>query len=512
MQLGAAHEVEAFSLSQIKWGAVISYAAVGFNAVAGLLYTPWMVSCIGADDYALYTLAISVVNFFLLDFGLGNAATRFLSKFYAEGNRQKANQLLGLLYKLYLAIAAAIFVVLLAIYLSIDVIYANLGADQLEVFKGLYVVVALYSVISFPCMVFNGVLTSNERFVALNMCNFLQKVCAVVLIVVALLFGAGVYALVLANAATSLFFAAVKYVFIRKETDARAQLVFWDKGLLGEVAGFSGWATVVAVSSRFIFAVMPTILAVVSQSWEIALFGLASSLEGYVYTVASALGNMFAPRVSRIFYERGNSESLQDLMAKVGKIQLCIIGFIFVVFLTQGQLFVDCWMGSDYAALYYCVLLLIAPSVIELPQMVGVTAIEISGHVKWRAWTYVATAAANVVLSFALGPTYGALGCCASVCVAYLVRAALMNVAYVKKLDVKLGVFCRTVYAKWLPTAVIAVAFGGALSSFHLGSGWLELMMKVALLFLVYGFIAARLTLDEADKAMVLGRFGKKSR
>lgn len=51
-------------MNEIKKGALVSYVAVAFNAIAGLLYTPWMISCIGSNDYGLYTLALSVINFF----------------------------------------------------------------------------------------------------------------------------------------------------------------------------------------------------------------------------------------------------------------------------------------------------------------------------------------------------------------------------------------------------------------------------------------------------------------
>lgn len=57
--------------SQYKTGAILSYSSVVFNTVAGLIYTPWMISCIGADDYGLYTLALSVVNFFYWILGSG---------------------------------------------------------------------------------------------------------------------------------------------------------------------------------------------------------------------------------------------------------------------------------------------------------------------------------------------------------------------------------------------------------------------------------------------------------
>ena len=55
------------SSKQIKWGAVISYAALAINIAATLFYMPWMVSVIGKANYAMYTLANSFVNIFVMD-------------------------------------------------------------------------------------------------------------------------------------------------------------------------------------------------------------------------------------------------------------------------------------------------------------------------------------------------------------------------------------------------------------------------------------------------------------
>ena len=103
--------------SQYKTGAILSYSSVVFNTVAGLIYTPWMISCIGADDYGLYTLALSVVNFFLLDFGLGDSVSRFLSKYYAEENYSAVAEFLGVVYKTYLAITLLIAAALAFVFL-----------------------------------------------------------------------------------------------------------------------------------------------------------------------------------------------------------------------------------------------------------------------------------------------------------------------------------------------------------------------------------------------------------
>ena len=497
-------------MGQIKAGAVLSYAAVGFNALAGLLYTPWMVSCIGPDDYALYTLAISVVNFFLMDFGLSNAAARFLSKFYAEDRSDKANEFLGIIYKLYFVISAVIFIILAVIYLFIGEVYSNLSADQLIIFKGLYLVVAIYSVISFPCMVFNGVLAANERFVGLNLCNLLQKVLTVLLVVLALLYGFGVFALVLVNALTSLFFAGAKYVLIRKKTAARAQLRFWDKCAVEDALGFSVWVAITNICARCIFLIMPSILAIVSQSWEIALFGLAASLEGYVYTAASALGNLFMPRVSRILYGENNGESLQTLMTKVGRIQLYVVGLIFVGFLTLGQHFVDLWMGPQYSKLYACTIVLIIPSVFELPQMIGATAVEASANVRWRALIFIAMAVANIIMSLLLGGVWGAFGVSLSICIAYLIRTICMNFIYKIKLGIKITCFFRETFFPWIVPAAVAMFVGFSLGFLDLGRGWLDLGIKAVAVSIVYFLLLRALSFNRYEKDLLLKAIRKK--
>ena len=159
------------SYSQIKLGALVSYFTVAFNMLAGLLYTPWMISRIGQENYGLYTLATSLITMFVMDFGMGAAVSRFVSKYNAVGDRQAVQNFLGLVYKLYLSIDAIIFAVLFVLYFFIDTIYQNLTADEIQTFKVLYMIVGLFSVISFPFSNLNGILTSYEKFVFSKVLN-----------------------------------------------------------------------------------------------------------------------------------------------------------------------------------------------------------------------------------------------------------------------------------------------------------------------------------------------------
>lgn len=493
-------------MNQMRIGAIISYAAVGFNALAGLLYTPWMISCIGSEDYALYTLSISVVNFFMLDFGLSTAVSRFLSAYYADGEALKARQFLGVVYKLYFVISVGILAALLTVFFNIDFIYASLEKSQLSTFKSLFLIVTGYSVISFPCLVFNGVLTSKEEFIGLNLCNLLQKVLCVVMIIICLFAGLGVFALVVCNAFTSVSFSLIKYLLIRFRTRARADCRFWDTGLVKETLNFSGWVVLSQIAGRFIFSVAPSMIAIFSKSSEVTVFGLAASLEGYVYTVASALGNMFMPRVTQVLHEQGKGQPLQKLMVRYGRVQLYIVGLVIMGFFALGSLFVSCWMGSDYLRVYYCAVMLILPSLIDLPQMAAGTALTADGKVRAQAVVYISMALLNLILTVPLTLCFGAIGTAFGIMVAYLFRTILFNVQYRRYLEIDSTRFYFDTFSSWLPPATGVFLLCTIMCNVFRSGGWLTLAFLALLFCLIYGILMWNFSMNTYEKS-VFGSF-----
>lgn len=488
--------------NQYKAGAIISYCAVGFNTLAGLIYTPWMISSIGADNYGLYTLALSVINFFLMDFGLSNAVSRFLSKYYAEGEEGKVSSFLGMTYKAYLAVDLVISAILLIIFLNIDTIYSSLSVDQMAVFKVLYIIIAFYSVIAFPFVTLNGVLISNEKFVALNTCELFQKITNVLLIVICLFLGWGVYALVAINALTSILFSFLKLFLVRSLTSARADLSSWDVPLMKEVIGFSLWVTVSQVAQRLIFAVMPSIIAITATTWDVTVFGLASSLEGYVWTVANALNNMFMPKVSRALISE-DREELQDISSRYGRIQLYIVGFIIVCFFVYGRQFVDCWVGPEYAVLWICVSLLLIPALIELPQFVAGTAVIAANEVRAKGIVFVLMATLNVVLGYVFTLQWGALGGCLSICAAYLFRTAGMNLIYRNRLNIDLPKFYKEIFSQWCIPAMFMGLVGCLLLRVNPLTGWLAFFSNIVFAAAMYSCLLWSFSLNEYEKDLI---------
>ena len=313
------------SSQQIKVGALISYIALGINILTGLIYTPWMISSIGRENYGLFTLAMSVIGLFVFDFGLSSAVARFLSKYLAEGSQEKANNCLAIVAKLYLAIDVLFLIVLTSIYFFIPNIYAELTPDEIDKFKIIYIVAAAFSVISFPFIPLNGILTANEQFIPLKICDLLHKLLIVGAMTVCLFMGEGLYALVVVNAASGILTILMKLWCIKHFTKTKVNIHYKDKTQLKEIAGFAGWTSVVSLCQRMVFTIAPSILGMVSGSTAIAIFGIAVSVESYIYYFASALNGLFLPRVTQLV---SKGENLMPLMNRIGKIQLIIVGAV----------------------------------------------------------------------------------------------------------------------------------------------------------------------------------------
>lgn len=334
-------------MNQLKLGVVLSYATSIVSLFLGLFYTPWMISLIGQSNYGLYTLAISVINLFLMDMGLGTALTRFLSKCYAENRYDDANRYLRTAFAVYTVLALIVAVALIAVFFLINRIYSGLSASEIEVFKSLYVVVALYSVISLPFMSQQSILIANERFVAYRASGLIQKLFVAALTIVCLLAGQGVYAIVAATAAGNIVFILVRAVLIRSLTDARVSLCMPERADVRELIGFSGWVAVSELSNRCNWALAPSILGVFSNTAAISVFGLASQLESYVYGIADAISALLMPKMTRAIQDDESGEKLTETMVMIGRFQLFVAGAFILGFCVCGQAFIKALLDQD---------------------------------------------------------------------------------------------------------------------------------------------------------------------
>lgn len=488
------------STKQITIGALLSYLAIAFNILAGLLYTPWMVRQIGQSQYGLYTLATSLITLFLVDFGLSSATARYVSRYHAEGCEEKVNSFLGAIYQLYLIIDALIFIALIIVYFCTDVIYKNLTPDELRQFKVVYIIAASFSIINFPFTTLNGILTSYELFIQQKLADLLQRALTILLVVMALLNDMGLYALVAANAVAGLAMIVFRLLMIRKHTNIKVIFQRFDKVLLKELFGFSIWITIASLAQRLIFNITPSILGIVASSSAIAVFGIVTTIEGYTFTITNAINGMFMPKISRIVVGGDQENSLQPLLLRVGRFQYALNGLIVAGFLVVGREFILLWMGKNFLDAYMGILLVLLPGLLYNSLQIGHTTIIVQNRVRITAIVNVVTGMINIGLSFFLSKRWGVFGASLSIFTAYVFRSLALMVIYNRTLELDIPSFCRQCYLKFAPVILITVIIGFLIKRLLPITGWVSLAANGGLICLIYACLMLTIGLNKMEK------------
>ena len=487
---------------QIKIGAIISYVAIFVSTLSALLYTPWMKEQIGDANYGLYTLVGSLITIFIMDFGLTTSVTRFISKYRAENNEIAIRDVLGYVFKLFIIIDLVIAVILVVVYFFLGNIYKGLTFEELETLKKIFIVFGAYSVFSFPFIPLAGILKAYEKFVQLKLCDMLQKLLTVALVVVALLCDYGVVALVLMNALAGVIAILIRLIILKRSKIGRPNFAVKNKEMFKSLVNFSVWVTILAFAERMIFNLAPSILGVVSNSMEIARIAPVAQLEGYFYTFAFAINGLFMPTVAR--YDASNDEKhFNGLLEKVGRYQICILGLMFTGLAVVGADFMELWMGQEYRISGICVVILVSPCLLMYPQQIANTLISVKNKVKYQALSAVSIGVLNIILSFILASKWGVLGSAISIGISYFVNFILLNIVYKWQLKLNLKNFYKRVYLRYLPIIALGIAISYASCYFVTIGGWIGFAIEVLICCVVYALVIGIFGFSSAERKKI---------
>ena len=493
--------------SQLKSAAVISYLAIFLNIVIGFLYTPWMIRNIGKSDYGLYILVTSFLSYFVMDFGLGQTIARYLSKYKIENKISEIHNLLGLVSKVYLILNVFIVIALTIVYFFSDQIFLKLTPNEVHTFKNIYIIVGFYSLLSFTFLPLDSVFIAYERFSILKKIDLANKLGTVMLMIIFLSLGYKLYALVLVNVLVTITVILVKIIISKNWLQLKINISYTNKQLLKELFKFSFWVSIIGIAQRLLVNISPTILGIVSGTTQIAIFSIGVVIEGYIWTLAHALNGLFLPEISRLEIGANNKTEITNLMIKVGRIQLLVMGLFFIGLIVLGKDFIILWMGNSFAESYYVILLLIVPSIITVTQEVAYTYLFVINELKYRAVLFILASLISLIISYTLGSIYGAVGSAIGIFIATILCHVLgMNIVYWKKLKLDIPRFFKEVFGSQLVVWILVMTTGFFLNYFlKIDNLWVSFIIKggvVTILFITSQWLFG---MKQSEKDLIKG-------
>lgn len=500
------------SRKQIKYGSIISYILIFLNILLGLLYTPWILNAIGDSHYGLYTLASSLIALFLLDFGMSSAVSRFVAMYRVKNQQDMVDSFIGVAFKLYFCIMAVIGVALFIVYFNLDKIYSKLTPEELDVFKVIFIITAVCVIVCFPVNICNGILNAYEEYIALKASDIFNKLGTVIVTMMVLSLHGDVYGLVFVNGLFNVITFMIKFHFIYRKTPARIRFRHSSISAFKGIVSFQGWTTVAVLSQQMIFNLMPTILAMVADTFAITLFNFANVIEGYVYTITNAINGMFLPKVMRIVAKNENAGDTLPLMIKVGRINQSVVSLLLIGIFSVGQEFVCLWVGEEFQDLYICILLICSPYVVAASQQIANTSLTALNKVKYSAVIHMVTGITNLLLSYFLAQSFGIIGVSFTIGLTFWMRVILLNIIYVRILHINILQFYKECHLKLLPALLLCLAVSYIIGNYFLLNiipfqGWIGFGCRVILICFIYLCCMWTIGWNRFEKQLIISLF-----
>lgn len=317
------------------------------------LLTPFIIAMLGKDQFGLWAFALSVVSFCeLFDFGLSTTSVKYVAHTQAEKNFTKQNRMLSTLFFCFIGLA-----LLGAITLSLyKIIFPETNQT---VFLLICILGCRLFVISLPFSLFRGILVGDQRIVAANTIALFGILLYALLVVICLKLGYGVVALGVCN----LISAGVEHVLYmifsyRYLPNLSISFKNADFGrTLKEMFSFSSSQFLANIGSLVLNNVDVLVVKFFFSYSTVAIYAIALRLTTYGYMLVKQFTNVLTPVIVSLDIGKEH-DKLAKLFIEGSRVAIFFSTPILVFAVMIGKPFLVLWLGADFAAAAYPLILL----------------------------------------------------------------------------------------------------------------------------------------------------------
>lgn len=495
-------------MNQRRWGAVLSYINIILTVIVGLLYTPIMLRLLGQSEYGLYSLIGSVVGYLsVLDMGLGNTLVRYTAKNRVDGTSQREAEMNGLFLLVYSIIGLITLIAGAVLYANMDALFCNtLNDGEMHRARIMMVLLIFNFALSFPFSIFASIMQAYEKFIFLRVSNILRVVLNPLLVLPFLYWGYGSVMMVVVSTLLNFACLFANWFYCMRYLRVKFRRGHFERLFLQEVAAYSFFIFLNAIMDKIYWGTGQFVLGIVSGTVQVAIYAIAMQFMMMYMNFSTAISGVLLPKVTMMVADGADADELTKLMIRVGRLQYYVVGYIFVMFLLVGDMFIGLWAGEEYQAAYPIVLLLMGAMLIPLVQNVGITILQAMNLNRYRMTAYTICAFIALAVSFPLAKYYNGWGCAMATAGSLIISTGIiMNRYYVRKIHLQVGRFWKSILS--LSRGVVLVALIGWGIRFYWNpiDSWQSLLSLVLLYTFIYGGLMYGWCMNKDERAMCRG-------
>ena len=502
-------------MNQLKVGAILNYFIIALNTIVGLAYTPYMLRCLGQNEYGLYSLVASVIAYLtILDFGFGNAIVRYTAKFRAEGKMQEQWEMFGMFLIVYCIIGLIAFGGGLGLYYNVDVLFdRTMTESDLSQARTMMLLLTINLAFTFPLSIFGSIITAYENFVFQRIVNILRIILSTGVLIIVLAIGYKAVALVIVQTVFNLLTLVINYIYCKRKLKIRISFGRFNLPFIKEISIYSFWIFLNAIMDKIYWGTGQFVLGAVSGTIAVAIFSVAILLQQMYMAFSFSISNVLLPKITKMIASNASNVEISNLFIKAGRIQCYIITFILMGFLLFGKSFIILWAGKDYEQSYYITVIFFISMYTPLIQNTALVILQARNQMKVRTLIYFSLSIVCIFLQIILSQSYGVYGCAIALGTVFLIGPGIIiNVYYDKKQRLNIPLFWKNILSIIRIPILISVIFYFILQIFNIEFNSINLTLSIFIFSILFLSSTIFTSLNKYERWLLLSSFRQQNK
>lgn len=364
------------------------YVKMGITVFISLYTTRLILASLGASDFGVFNIvggAITMLGF--LNSTMANATQRFMSYAEGEGNLSKKKQVFNVSMVLHIVVAILTGLILLAAMYPLFNGIFNIQPERIFAAKIIYlslIVSTMFTIVNVP---YDSVMNAHENMLYYSIIGILEAFLKL-LVAYACVYSVHdkliVYGVLMAIIPFVTLTIMKVYCHRKYEECGIGFRQYWNKQLVKDIASFSGWNFLTAISSLASYYGAGLVLNHFFGTILNAAQGIANQVNGQM----SAFSLNLMKAVNPIIVKRAGAkdvEAMNKAALASGKYSTLLIVFFAVPFILEMHYVLTIWLKDvpEWTSLFCCLQLVI--TIICQMTSSASTAIYAEGNIKWYA-------------------------------------------------------------------------------------------------------------------------------
>ncbi len=489
-------------LNQLRTGVWLTYLNLLIGNIIPLIYTPYMLSVLGQDEYGLYSLATSVIGYLsLLNFGVGGSVVRYITKYRANNDKDGEERIIGLFTSINIVVASVMLICGTVLAFNVQLFYSNtLSSSEIETLRTLIILMTINVAFFFPISIFTTISIAHEKYILNKLINLIATILIPILNVLMLFLGFKSVGLIFATMIINFLSYSAYFIYNTKVLNIRPRFKNMPLNLLKEIYTFSFFIFLTSIVNLLYWSTDKILIGAQIGASAVAVYNIGSVFNNYITSFSTAISGVLMPRVTTMVTKNVETEKLSELFIRVGRMQFLIVSLVLSGFAIFGRQFIYLWAGPDYSESYIVALLVMVPVAIPLMQNTGLSILMAKNKHKYRAIVYLIIAVVNVTATYFLIDLFGIIGAAAATCIAYVIGPIiLMNRYYYKVIKIDIPGFWKNI-VRMSPVTIIFMIIGFTVTFFVDINNWQLFLASIIVYAVLFFVISFKFTMNDYEK------------